>query len=177
MSLIYITGLSGSGKSAVLRELVKRGYEAHGVDEEGYADWIDRKTDEIIPFPQDESSVDIHDWYRKHKWVLNEARIAELKEKSDEQNKIIFLSGVTEGDDKVWHLFTKVIALSVDEATIRSRIENREDNHFGKDPEEMKIVLDWLKRYDETYRDFGAIIVDATKPLDQVVQKVLAETI
>lgn len=62
-----ITGLSGSGKSAVLRELVKRGYEAHGVDEEGYADWIDRKTDEIIPFPQDESSVDIHDWYRKHK--------------------------------------------------------------------------------------------------------------
>lgn len=84
---------------------------------------------------------------------------------------------MAEGDDKVWHLFTKVIALSVDEATIRSRIENREDNHFGKDPEEMKIVLDWLKRYDETYRDFGAIIVDATKPLDQVVQKVLAETI
>ena len=41
MSLIYITGISGSGKSTVLRELAKQGYEAHGVDEEGYADWID----------------------------------------------------------------------------------------------------------------------------------------
>jgi thymidylate kinase len=36
MSLIYVTGLSGAGKSAVLDELVARGCEARGVDEDGY---------------------------------------------------------------------------------------------------------------------------------------------
>ena len=40
MALFYVTGLSGTGKSAVLRELLIRGYHARGVDEDGYADWL-----------------------------------------------------------------------------------------------------------------------------------------
>ncbi|HET9898538.1 MAG TPA: hypothetical protein VFQ44_26725 [Streptosporangiaceae bacterium] len=35
MSLYYVTGLSGTGKSAVLTELRARGYLARGVDEDG----------------------------------------------------------------------------------------------------------------------------------------------
>ena len=35
MSLVYITGVSGMGKSEVLRELATRGLNAHGVDEDG----------------------------------------------------------------------------------------------------------------------------------------------
>jgi hypothetical protein len=31
--------------------------------------------------------------------------------------------------------------LSVDEATIRHRIESRDDNHFGTTPEEMADIL------------------------------------
>ncbi len=173
MSLIYITGVSGSGKSTVLQKLEKQGFEAHGVDEEGYADWIDRETGAIAPFPHDDPNLDIHDWYKKHRWVLSEKRIGELKKQADEKDKIVFLSGVAEGEDKVWHFFDKVIALSVDEATMRSRIESREDNHFGKTPEEMADILKWLENYDETYGKFGAAVIDATKPIDQVVDKIL----
>jgi thymidylate kinase len=172
MSLIYITGISGSGKSTVLRELAKQGYEAHGVDEEGYADWIDRKTGAIVPFPHNESPS-IHDWYKNHRWVLSEQRIGELKKQADEKDQIVFLSGVAEGEDKVWHLFDKVVALSIDEATIRSRIESRVDNHFGKTPEEMADIIKWLENYDETYGKFGAIVIDATKPIDQVIDNIL----
>jgi hypothetical protein len=38
MALFCVTGLSGTGKSAVLSELRVRGYHARGVDEDGYAD-------------------------------------------------------------------------------------------------------------------------------------------
>lgn len=38
MPLIYVTGLPGTGKSAVLHELQVRGFEAHGTDEDGLAD-------------------------------------------------------------------------------------------------------------------------------------------
>lgn len=33
MALIYITGMSGTGKSAVCQELTKRGYQAYEVDD------------------------------------------------------------------------------------------------------------------------------------------------
>jgi uridine kinase len=42
MPLVYVTGISGSGKSAVLQELRQRAHKAVGVDEDGYARWLDR---------------------------------------------------------------------------------------------------------------------------------------
>jgi predicted ATPase len=42
--LLFITGISGSGKSEVLAELRQRGYEAYGSDEDNLAAWYDRQT-------------------------------------------------------------------------------------------------------------------------------------
>lgn len=173
MPLVYLTGISGSGKSSVIRELQARGYEAHGVDEMGYADWVDRKTGEIIPFPEDESSVDIHEWYKKHSWVLSKDRISKLKQQADTNDTLIFLAGVADGEDKVWDYFDKVFVLNVDEATIRQRIANRTDNDFGKTPDEMAAILRWLEGYEERYRTYGAVIIDTTQPLDGVVDEIL----
>ena len=47
MPLIWITGISGSGKSAVRRELRDRGYVAFGTDEDDLAHWIDTETGEV----------------------------------------------------------------------------------------------------------------------------------
>lgn len=173
MPLIYLTGISGSGKSAVIRELQARGYEAHGVDEMGYADWVDRQTGKIIPFPEDENSVDIHEWYKKHNWVLSDDRISKLKQQADANDTLIFLAGVADGEDTVWHYFGKVFVLNVDEATIRQRIAKRTDNDFGKTPDEMAAILRWLDGYEERYRTYGAVIVDATKPLNEVVDEIV----
>lgn len=176
MPLIYITGPSGSGKSAIMRELQARGYEAHGVDEYGFADWVDRKTGKIADFPHEGKNLDFHDWYQKHAWVLSKERIGKLKQQADTDDKPVFLCGVADGEDKVWHHFNKVIALVVDEQTIRRRIAAREDNQFGKTEAEMADTLKWLKGYEQNYRKFGAIIVDATKPLNEVVNEILRQT-
>lgn len=173
MPLIFITGISGSGKSTILSELQKQNYEAHGVDEGGYADWIDRITGDIVPFPEDESNTDIHDWYIRHRWVLSYERISQLKADSDKQQKLVFIGGVAEGEKIVWPLFDKVILLSVDEATIRRRIASRNDNHFGKTPEEMADILKWLNDNQNNYRRLGASIVDATKPVNEVLNDVV----
>jgi len=173
MPLIYITGISGSGKSTVLEELSKRGLEAHGVDEEGYADWIDRQTGEAILFPEDEQSLDIHDWYKKHRWILSLNRISELKKRSDQDGKQIILAGSAEGESTVRHLFNKVIYLAVDEPTLKRRIAARENNLFGKHPDEMAEILQWLKGNDEKYHKSDAYVIDANQPLNEVVSEVL----
>lgn len=138
MGLVYVTGLSGSGKSAVLRELKKQGYEAHGVDEEGYADWTDRETGSVVPFPHDDPSLDAHGWYKKHRWVLSQERIGNLKKQADDESKTIFLLGTAEGEDKVWHFFDKVMTLLLDEKTLKSRIKTDKITISEKTPKKWR---------------------------------------
>jgi len=173
MSLIYVTGLSGAGKSAVLAGLAARGHDARGVDEDGYADWIHRVTGATENYDEDDPDFDFHAWYRSHDWVLSAERIAALRAEALALGRLVFLCGVAGGDGDVWHLFDAVVALVIDVPTMRRRIARR-SNEFGQDPEEMAALIGWHASYEASYRRFGAVIVDASQPLDRVVDEVLA---
>lgn len=176
MSLFYVTGLSGTGKSAVLGELQARGYQARGVDEDGYADWINRVTGTPGDFPHDDPDLDFHAWYRAHEWMLSAERIGVLSHEAARSGKPMFLCGTASGDDGAWHLFDKVLALVIDVPTLKQRIAAR-TNKFGKAPEELAAILGWHASYEATYRGFGAVIIDAARLLDQVVDEILAESV
>ena len=48
MALIFITGVAGSGKSAVSKELVARGFEAYDTYNDGITAWVIKETDEEV---------------------------------------------------------------------------------------------------------------------------------
>lgn len=75
----------------------------------------------------------------------------------------------------MWHLFDKVFSLIIDADTIRHRIKHRTNNEFGKSSEELEHILDWHSGYTEVYTKFGAVLIDATKPLDEVVDEILSQ--
>jgi hypothetical protein len=172
MTLFYVTGLSGTGKSTVLHELRACGYHARGVDEDGYADWINRITGYPDAFPRDDPDFDFHAWYAAHYWVLSVRRISVLSRAAARLGKPVFLCGSANGDDVVWQLFDKVIALVADEQTIRQRLAARPDG-FGSTPEELADVLFWHDGFETAYQAFGATVIDATRPLENVVSAIL----
>lgn len=173
MALFYVTGLSGTGKSAVRGELQARGYYARGVDEDGYADWVNRVSGRADAFPRDDPGFDFHAWYRAHEWVLSEKRIGILSRAAARLGQPVFLCGVASGDGSVWHLFDKVLALVADGPTIQRRIAARTDNEFGQAPEELAALLRWQDGYEAAYRGYGAVIIDAARPLGDVVDEIL----
>jgi hypothetical protein len=173
MALYYVTGVSGTGKSAVLHELRARGHHARGVDEDGYADWINRITGCPDAFHRDDPDFDFHAWYAAHYWVLSVKRISVLSRAAARLGKPVFLCGSASGDDVVWQLFDKVIALVADEQTIRRRLAARPEG-FGKIPGELADVLFWHAGFETAYRAFGATIIDATRPRPEVVAEILA---
>src|SRR5262249_33132196 len=122
MGLFYITGLSGTGKSAVLSELQARGYDARGVDEDGYADWINRATGTLDDLPPNHPDLDFHAWSRAHEWILSAERIETLSRQAASLGHPAFLCGIADGEDRVWHLFDKVLALVADVPTLIERI-------------------------------------------------------
>jgi hypothetical protein len=101
LALYYVTGLPGTGKSAVLQELRNRSIEAYGIDEDGYADWVDRTTGVVTPFPHDDPP-EMADWFRRIRWVIAEARVGRLKERADRERTDIFLCGTGEGEREAW---------------------------------------------------------------------------
>ena len=72
--------------------------------------------------------------------------------------------------DRFLPYFTKIFNLRIDDDTMRLRLRERTNNDFGKQLEELELMLR-LNRSDE--KPAGAFDVDATQPLDQVVDEVL----
>lgn len=171
MPLIYITGISGSGKSSVCKELKQRGYEAYDTDNDGIAFFYHNDTDEPVTekiTPEDRTP----EWRSKHTWKAKREDVEQLAAKAD--GETVFLCGVTSNDaDELWDLFDKVFALHIDESSLKHRIMHRTSNDFGKNPHEFADLLRWQQTAEADYKKLGATLVDATRPLDRVVDEIV----
>jgi gluconate kinase len=150
-----VEGLSGAGKSSVYEELIARGYKAISTDRawkvhaEADTDFAGR------PIHHDASMWD------------EQRALSELESPEPE---VLFVCGSARNRDRFLPYFTKVFNLRIDDDTMRRRLQERTNNDFGKQPEELELMLR-LNRSDE--KPAGALDVDATQPLDQVVDELL----
>jgi len=171
MPLIYVTGLSGSGKSSIRKALQARGYTAYDNDEGGFKAWYNRQTGEKAKVQPAWKDVDRQ--LKATYWKKFErSKVQQLAARA--QDKPIFLCGTSPNDSDVWDLFDRVIHLSVSDRTLRHRLAARTGNDYGKHPEDLKDLLQWNQSQDKLMAGLGATIVDAERPLDQVVDDVLA---
>ncbi len=169
MSLIYITGNSGAGKSSVRNELQRRGYEAYDTDD-GLTAWHHKTTNKVVERPTNEKDR-TKEWYEAHDWKMSIEKVKELATKA--KNKPIFLCGSPSNADEMLDLYDIVICLTVDKDTLQKRINSRTDNDFGKAPDELKNILGWHEAFQNRYRGYEAIMIDANRPLHEVVDDIL----
>lgn len=80
---------------------------------------------------------------------------------------------MADGEDGARPYFDRVVALHADLETLRERILQRTGNSFGKQPNEWEEVASWHEKYVGTYEELGAVLVDASRPLSEVVEAVL----
>ena len=146
-----VEGLSGAGKSSVYEELIRRGYKAISTDRawKVHADTATGLSDRPI-----------------HSMWDQQKAVSELESPEPE---VLFVCGSSRNREFLPY-FTKIFNLSIDDDTMRRRLQERTNNEFGKQPEEVELMLT-LNRSDE--KPAGAIDVDATQPLRQVVDELL----
>lgn len=99
------------------------------------------------------------------------SKVKALVERAD--GRLVFLGGSTANEHEVWHLFSRVIYLAIDEQTLRDRLASRTSNDFGKSPKELGAILSWHKVGEADYLRFGAVVINATLPLREVVDNIL----
>ena len=150
-----VEGLSGCGKSSVYDELIRRGYNAVSTDRAWAYSADPRSRLPGGPVPYDS-------------WMWDErAAVSELESPEPD---VLFVCGSSRNRDRFLPYFTKVFNLRIDDDTMRRRLEARTDDDWPLGQEGVELMLE-LNRSGE--RPAGAIDVDATRPLHQVVDDVL----
>jgi gluconate kinase len=150
-----VEGLSGAGKSSVYEELIRRGYKAISTDRAWKV-----HADPDTGLPGGPMHHDNAVWDQ-------EKAVSELESPEPD---VLFVCGSGRNRDRFLPYFTEIFNLRIDDDTMRRRLQGRTNNDFGKQREELELMLT-LNRSDE--KPAGAIDVDATQPLDQVVDELL----
>jgi dephospho-CoA kinase len=169
MSLIYVTGAPGSGKSTIQNELTKLGYIAYDIDDARFGGPINLKTGQstIVP-PIDQRKPE---WFNQHEWRISRTAIEDLKK--DAKNKPVYLCGTATTDHLVWDLFDKVLYLNISEQTLKYRIANRKDNNFGKTKYELQLILRRHKQMVDNMKRLHATLIDAEQSLEKTVHDIV----
>jgi hypothetical protein len=87
---------------------------------------------------------------------------------------VAFLCGGVENEIDVRRYFDYLVCLVIDDETLRHRLATRPTNEFGKHPDQFEAALARNQEAKDRYRELGATIIDATRPLGAVVGEVLA---
>ncbi len=163
-----IEGVSGAGKTSVAAELQRRGYHViHGDRELAYQG--DPETGE--PLGADApigSGGDVDFAHRHHIWDVEKVRSLV----ADQSDPFTFFCGGSRNFRRFIGFFDDVFVLSIDSATLDRRLAGRPPDEFGGTPEQRAFI----RRLHATSEDVPqtATIIDATAPLDRVVDDILS---
>lgn len=168
MGKYLITGRAGSGKSAVTRELKRRGFLAFDSDDVvGLSGWHDRKTEKLIQV-SDNSYVNLD----KLHWTWNEVRVQDLVK----DNESFFLCGGAENDLSFAPLFDGCLVLDVTPDNQISRVKNRTDNNYGQDPRMFSRLIENQRLHLLSALANGATSINADLPIQVVVSQIINYT-
>lgn len=161
---VLLTGLSGTGKSTLIRELAGRGYKAVDLDADEWSEWVD------VAFGGDPTSPE-SPVEAGRDWVWREDRLHDLL--STEDADVLFVGGCAENMGKFRAWFDQIVLLSVPVSVLVERLATRTTNPYGKRPEEAARVLGQVRTIEPLLRRVAGHDVDTSAPLDQVVAQVL----
>jgi len=148
MAKVLITGMSGTGKSSVLRVLADRGHRVVDTDTEEWSEWVDDG------------------------WNWRENAIDALLEGHEQGH--LFLAGCHTNQGRFYDRLDGIVLLSAPAEVLLERIETRFDNPYGKSDEERALVLRHLAEIEPRLRATATAELDATAPLAEVADRLEA---
>jgi shikimate kinase len=163
MKRVLITGMSGTGKSAVIGELAARGYEAHDLDTSKWSQWIDVD-------PSDSQTP-----ARGKDWVWQEDRVRALLLRP--RSMPLFVSGCAENMGHLLHLIDEIVLLSAPVVTVMARLAARPGGRYGSGEDDRRKVRELMATIEPRLRELASHEIDTQRStaatVDAVIRAVL----
>ncbi|TMQ90788.1 shikimate kinase [Actinomadura soli] len=153
MAAIFVTGMSGTGKSTVLDRLGRLGYRVVDTDVGG---WIEE-------VPQADGDGTERQW--------REGRINELLTEHERTGTPLFVAGTVWNQVRFYSRFDQVVLLSAPIDVMLERIATRDTNPFGKTPDEREQIVSDTAEIEPLLRSSATVEIDTRGPLTETVER------
>jgi dephospho-CoA kinase len=141
MARVLVTGMSGTGKTAVLDELRRRGHVTVDTD---YDSWV-------LP-----------------DGTWDEARMTELLASHAD----VVVSGTVENQGRFYDRFDQVVLLSAPLDVILERVSRRENNRYGRTPDQRAEIAEYLRIVEPLLRRGATRELDGRRPVTELADSV-----
>jgi dephospho-CoA kinase len=149
VTVVFVTGMSGTGKSTALAELARRGHRVIDTDHGGFAEYV--PSDDGLGWEQ----------------LWREDRMTQLLDQHDEG--LLFISGCVANQGRFYPRFDAVVLLRAAAEVLLERVASRETNDYGKTDAERAQILHDLATYEPMLRAGAMAEVDARGSVNDVV--------
>ncbi len=165
---ILVTGVSGTGKTTVCRELKKKGVDTIGIDEtEGLSYWVNKETRERLVKKADFSE----EFLATHEWVCDMELLTKLTEEVDGP---VVICGNVENILEIVDFCDTSLLLVCSPETFFARIDSREDNEYGQSEDAKNFMLSYYEKDNQKCLQAGAVTIDAEHSIEEVVADVMS---
>jgi shikimate kinase len=157
---VLITGMSGTGKTAVTAELQARGFTAIDLDTPDWSHWVDAApTDGLTPAEGQD-------------WVWQENRVRALL--SAPHEGALFISGCAENMHRFYPLIDRIVLLSAPIETIMARLEKRSTDGYGHTPEERARIAGLIANIEPLLSEAAHHEIDTSGSVGETVDRILS---
>jgi broad-specificity NMP kinase len=163
-----ITGVAGTGKSSVAGELTKRGLAAYDADA-GFSHYAAKSSGEKVIRPLEPTL----EWYADHERVFDERILKNLFKKHTSEP--LFICSITANQKRFYPDFNKIFLLQAPDELVEERLNTRTNSHFGKQAFDRQRVIAGHKAFDHELLAAGAVPIDSTRPITEVVDAILEQ--
>jgi shikimate kinase len=159
MNRVLLTGMSGTGKSAVIVELHRRGYRAFDLDTPEWSHWVDAAPDDALT-PGDGQD-----------WVWQEGRVRQLLSRNE--SDVLFVSGCAENMANLFDVIETIILLSAPLDVLMDRLATRTAEGYGHTAEERHKIAKLVETIEPLLRRSAHFEIDTTRPVEETASEIL----
>ena len=159
MNRILITGMSGTGKTSVIQEMIARGHRAIDLDTPEWSEWVAAAPGDALTPAEGRD------------WVWREDRVRTLLSRPDHET--LFIAGCAENMGRLFPLIDAVILLSAPAATIMERLLTRSSGSYGSVAEERQKAAGLIATIEPLLRKSADHEIDTGKPVHATVDEIL----